>query len=213
VNNKLITILVDNDSWILGYAEELVDKIQLLGFHAKLVRDQEQVEPGWVNFMLGCVKIVSLDVLRRNKHNLVVHESNLPKGKGFAPMSWQILQGNTEIPICLLEAEQQVDSGKIWLRDIIELNGTELCDEWRNLQGVKTIEICFKFLVEYENLTPCQQVGEESFYRRRGSSDSELDINKSIKEQFNLLKITDNNDYPAFFEINGIRYKLGISKL
>ncbi len=41
-------------------------------------------------FFLGCSKIAGPDVLNRNKYNLVVHESALPKGKGFAPVAWQI---------------------------------------------------------------------------------------------------------------------------
>ena len=38
-------------------------------------------------------------------------------------------------------------------------------------------------------------------------------INKTIKEQFNLLRIVDNNYYPAFFEYNGYRYKIQINKV
>jgi len=45
--------------------------------------------------------------------NLVVHESDLPRGKGFAPVKWQILDGKKEIPVCLLETTEQVDSGDI----------------------------------------------------------------------------------------------------
>ena len=35
-------------------------------------------------------------------------------------------------------------------------------------------------------------------------------INKTIKEQFNLLRIVNNQEYPAFFEIDGRKYKLTI---
>ena len=43
--------------------------------------------------------------------------------------------------------------------------------------------------------------------------DSELDINKSINSQFNLLRICDNKRYPAFFRKHGFTYKLQIEKV
>jgi len=41
-------------------------------------------------------------------------------------------------------------------------------------------------------------------------NDSRLDIDRSIKEQFNLLRVVGNEEYPAFFEINGHKYLLKI---
>ena len=54
------------------------------------------------------------------------------------------------------------------------------------------------------------QRGEETFYKKRTPKDSELDINKTIKEQFNLLRIVDNEKYPAFFKFKNKIYTLKI---
>jgi UDP-4-amino-4,6-dideoxy-N-acetyl-beta-L-altrosamine N-acetyltransferase len=54
------------------------------------------------------------------------------------------------------------------------------------------------------------QSGNESFYPKRTPKDSELDINKTIQDQFNLLRIVDNDNYPAFFELEGQRYRLTV---
>lgn len=210
--HKQITILVDNESWILPFARSLADELLSIGFETLLVREHEHVGKGWINFMLGCTKIMPEEYLNRNDHNLVVHESALPKGKGFAPMTWQILEGKNEIPICLLDADKHVDSGNVWLRDIIKLDGTELNSEWRALQGVKTVELCMKFVNNYQSLSPKEQVDEETFYKKREPEDSELDVNISIKEQFDLLRIVDNKNYPAFFRINGQKYILKVDK-
>ena len=51
-----------------------------------------------------------------------------------------------------------------------------------------------------------------TFYRKRTPSDSCLDINKSINEQFNLLRVVDNERYPAFFKKNNIKYVVKIYK-
>jgi methionyl-tRNA formyltransferase len=210
--HKEITVLVDNDSWILPFAKKLVDDLLKIGLEAKLVREHKLVGNGWINFMLGCIKIMPEECLKKNKHNLVVHESDLPKGKGFAPMTWQILEGENEIPICLIEATKDVDAGKIWLKELIKLDGTELSSEWRNIQGTKTIELCMEFVKNHQNLSPVLQDGEQTFYKRRTPENSELDINVSIKDQLNLLRVVDNENHPAFFIIDGNKYILKIEK-
>lgn len=213
MNMKNITVLIDNDSWILPYGERLVQLFSEKGYCASLVRRAEDVNVGWINFMLGCTRIVGEQVLQRNIHNLVVHESDLPSGRGFAPMAWQILEGKRSIAVCLIEAANEVDSGDIWLKDQINLSGDELCDDWRKLQGEKTIEICSKFVDNYESLAPIKQQGVPSYYARRRPEHSRLDPNKSLTEQMNLLRTVDNQRYPAYFEIDGIKYIISIEKI
>jgi len=207
-----ISILLEEDSWIIPYARNLQNNLIERNYKVSIVNQPENIYEGWVNFILGYTRIVPTDVLQKNKHNLVVHESDLPAGKGFAPMTWQILEGKNDISICLIEATNMVDSGDIWLRDTIALKGDELCEEWRILQGQKTIEMCLRFVDNYNNLTSGKQKGQSSSYQRRSPTDSELDVNKSIAEQFNLFRVVDNQNYPAYFEYSGRKYKLTINR-
>ena len=72
--------------------------------------------------------------------------------------------------------------------------------------------ICvLKFLENYPNQGK-EQKGEETFYDKRGPKDSQLSIDKSLKEQFNLLRVCDNERYPAFFYLNDKKYVLKIFK-
>ncbi len=196
----MLSILVDNDSWILPYAIDLEDWLRRRGEQVKLVRAASDIPDGEVCFLLGCTQVVASEFLSRNKHNLVVHESDLPRGRGFAPMAWQILEGKNDIPVCLVEASRgEPDAGPVWLRDVIHLQGQELNKEWRHIQGLKTLELCQRFLIEYEDLKPVPQVGKPSWYPRRTPKDSQLDPDKSLCEQINLLRIVDNERYPAYF--------------
>jgi len=43
--------------------------------------------------------------------------------------------------------------------------------------------------------------------------DSKIDVNKSISEQFNLLRMTDNERYPCYFDYKGHRYKITLKKI
>lgn len=207
-----IQVLVDNDSWILPYAARLVSALQTAGFDAVLVRHFDDIQPGWITFMLGCIRLVPDHVLDRSTHNLVVHESALPEGRGFAPMTWQILQGHNNIPICLIEAAVDADSGDIWLQDTIALQGHELCDEWRTLQGEKTLELCLRFVSDYTAIRSRKQNGHPTYYPRRYPKDSKLDPDTTIRDLFPILRVADNQRYPAFFELNGHRYFVHIFK-
>ncbi|MEC8009620.1 MAG: formyltransferase family protein [Pseudomonadota bacterium] len=210
--SKRISFLVDNDSWITPYVLDLKAELKAEGFDACFEQDISKVKPSDICFLLGCVNIVPASFLVQNRNNIVVHSSALPQGKGFAPMAWQILEGKNEITFTLFEAVGAVDAGDIWLQDTLQLEGHELCSEWRHLQGKKVAEMCKDFVTRQHLLQPYPQKGEESFYTRRRPKDSQLDVHKTIAEQFNLLRVVDNELYPAFFELNGVKYKLKIEK-
>ncbi|RTZ14656.1 methionyl-tRNA formyltransferase [Vibrio aquaticus] len=207
-----VNILVDNDSWILPYAKEFACWCESKGLKVNFARAQSELLNCDISFFIGCVRIVSSENLNKSRLNLVVHESALPAGKGFAPVAWQILEGKRIIPICLLEATNAFDSGDIWVQESFSLIGVELYDEWRRKQGEATLSICQNFINRYPQIEPKKQRGLETFYARRTPNDSELDIDKTIREQFELLRIVDNNKFPAFFSYRGKKYKLEISE-
>jgi methionyl-tRNA formyltransferase len=208
-----ITLLVDDKkSWIIPYVIELKNELSSLGHEVNYINDHSSIKNGDLAFFLGCTKVVNADILLKNKKNFVIHESELPKGKGFSPLSWQILEGKNEIPIQLLEAVDIVDSGSIYLEDKIILVGNELLSEIKHLQGILTKKMVLEFINRYPNIEGKKQSGESSYYRRRTPKDSALDLNKTLLEQFNLLRIVDNEKYPAFFEQDRYKYIIKIYK-
>lgn len=206
-----IQLLVDNvKSWILPYAKILREKLEQRGHTVVLLHKHKLVKKGDILCLLSCERIFKN--LHLNKYNLVVHESALPKGKGWSPLTWQILEGKSKIPITLFEATEAVDAGNIYFQDFIEFEGHELIKELKNKQGEKTLELILKFVDDYQQVKGISQQGSSSFYERRRPKDSELDTRKTILEQFNLLRVCDNDRYPAFFIKDGIKYILKIEK-
>ena len=90
---RIITILTDSDSWILPWAERLASSINENGDRAEVIYDIGKVKTGHICFIIGCTRILPNKILGKNKKNLIVHESDLPFGRGFAPLTWQILEG------------------------------------------------------------------------------------------------------------------------
>jgi methionyl-tRNA formyltransferase len=205
-----VAILTSPNQWFIPYAEKLTQKIE----HAKLFFDHQDIAGNFdIVFILSYHKIIPLEQLEDNCHNIVIHASALPKGKGWAPMFWQVLEGTNEIPFTMFEASSGVDDGDIYMQETLHLTGYELNDVLRDKQANFITDMCIKFIKNYEIYkTPQEQRGVESFYPKRSAKNSELDINKTIKEQFNLLRIVNNDDYPAFFEIDGHKYIIKIEE-
>lgn len=209
---RRVTVLTDNDSWVLPYSQRVVDIARGLGDEANLIRDQRELPEGDIAFFLGCVNIVKPAALARNKRNLVVHASDLPKGRGFSPWTWGVIEGSSVIPVCLIEAADEADTGPIIYKENVTLSGTELVADLRELIGTKAVELCEKFLSTAVSPVGTPQDGPVGHYRKRTPVDSELDVNKSILDQFNLLRTVDNEKYPAFFRIHGATYRLKIER-
>lgn len=210
---RTVSVVVDNPSWILPYAERLVAACWDQGDKAYLCRNHGDVRHGAVAFYLGCLRITPPEIVARNAWNLVVHESGLPLGRGFAPLNWQILEGRNEIPVCLLHIAAEPDAGSVVYRDMIRFQGHELASELRAAQGAKTVELCLRFLAQAEPPAGRPQKGEPTWYPRRRPADSRLNPDQTIAEQFNLLRIVDNQAYPAFFDLHGERYTLRIERV
>lgn len=211
---KVINFVSDQGSWINSYLKEFIEKLFSYSDQVNWYHSCELLTTSDLTFYLSFSKIVPQSILAKSKHNLVVHESKLPQGKGWSPLTWQVLEGKNAIPITLFEADVKVDNGKIYLEDTIMLKGHELVEELRAKQADYTFKLCKNFIEHYEEVVKqaYDQTGETSFYPRRTPEDSRLDINKTLKDQINLFRVVDNEKYPAYFEYLGYVYELSIKK-
>ena len=207
-----ITILTDNPkSWVIPYIKGLKEKLSE-NHEITHIFSSKDIKKGDLMLILSCEKILKDYHLSFHKSNIVVHPSELPKGKGWSPLAWQVLEGENRIPLTLFEANDKVDDGDVYQVDYIELNASELNDEIKHLQGLKTIEMILRYVDGFESREGIPQTGDETFYEKRTFKDSELNIYKNIDEQFNLLRVVDNERYPAFFLKDGVKYVLKIYK-
>lgn len=208
-----VTLLLDErNNWIEPFLPQLGDIDPDCKYNVSISYNPSQVTRQQIVFIIGYTKILDSDFLSKNDLNLIIHESDLPYGKGFSPVQWQILEGKKTIPVCLIEAVERFDAGDIILRDQIELDGGELYDDIR----AKQIEVTFRLIREFLSVYPVYerlpQVGDQSIFPRRTAKDGELDPDKTIREQFNLLRIGNNEKWPSHFHLNGHQYILKIYK-
>ena len=207
-----VTFLFDNSNlwlkkYIIDYKYNLNKK-----FIFKFSSNRNKVLNQDIVFPVSYTKILPNSFLEKNKNIICIHASKLPKDKGSAPVQYQILRNEKKIFISLFKATSKIDSGPIFLQDYFNLNGTELYEEIRYKQAKAVIKIMVKYLKKFPAISPIKQSGKSTYNKKRIPKDSELDINKTIKEQFNHLRINDNVNFPSFFIYKKTKYFIEIYK-
>ena len=213
---KNCCILVDNPkSWFLKYAKALVKKIRSKKIKCNLFTDEKKIKKNNICFYLSCTKLTKNSTLRKSNYNIVVHASDLPKGRGHSPWVWNIIKGKNKIKLSAFEIykESKVpDSGLIYFKDKVKLNGSELLDEIREKLASKILDMCLKIIKKINKIKPKKQKGKPSYFRRRKPDDQEIFLKKSLISQINILRTADNDKWPVHFFYKKKKYLLKISK-
>lgn len=180
-----------------------------------LVRKKKDLQSGDILFLISCSEIITESERSLYTHCLVIHASDLPLGRGWSPHIWQIVNGATDITVSLLETEDKVDSGDIWKKVNIHIPESALWNEINECLFKAEIEL-IDFAVNHAgDIHPDKQVQNitPTYYPKRTPADSAIDPMMSICSQFNKIRVCDPVRYPAFFELNGIKYKINLEKM
>jgi methionyl-tRNA formyltransferase len=183
------------------------------GHNLVLVYDKVDLCGGDILFLVSCSQMILDTEREKYKATLVLHASDLPEGRGWSPYIWSVLNGKNQIMVCLIEAREPVDSGAIWLKTTLVLEGHELLPEICAKLFNAELLLMTHAVEQFESIKPMPQIGDPGPYmRKRSPSDSQLDPYKTIAEQFDLLRVVDSQRYPAFFNFRGKRYWVKIEK-
>jgi methionyl-tRNA formyltransferase len=168
-------------------------------------------KPADVAIILHYPALLQDEQLKTHKNNLVIHAGDLPKGRGRSPIHWQVEAGMNSIPMTLFEASGGADTGPWYLKDTLELDGTELLDEIRRKCLWKEMQMLDKWFTERPEAKI--QIGEPTYFNKRHRDKQELDPNMTIAEQFNRMRVSDNYNYPLWFKHLGHEYKIEIFEM
>jgi methionyl-tRNA formyltransferase len=210
-----ITVLCSDSSHpvnqhLSGWADRNGDKHEI-----SLVRSKKDLSGGDVLFMVSCSEIIGSEDRAAYRANLVLHASDLPHGRGWSPHIWQIAGGAEEITLSLIEAEDRVDSGRIWYQTKFSIPKHALWDEINEQLFKEELFLMDLALKQFDNVIPIEQDQkiEATYFARRKPEDSKIDPEVGIAKQFDLIRICDPIRFPAYFELHGHRYKLVLEKL
>ena len=62
-------------------------------YDVELFQSSHNVVGGDILFLISCSELIKLEVRNKYRKCFVIHASNLPKGRGWSPHVWQILDG------------------------------------------------------------------------------------------------------------------------
>ena len=212
MKNKVAFLFDKSNLWIEEYLYLFNFQKYKKKYQIKLFKNTNNIINFDIVFVISYTKILNEKFLKKNKLLLIPHPSKIPKDKGFAPIHNAVLNNKNNFFISLIKAEREVDSGDIFSQKKFKLKGNELMKELREIQAKAVFEIISDFLTDYPKVKFKKQVGKSNFNKRRRTDSSELSIKKTILSQFNLLRVCDNERYPAFFVHKGKKYILKIYK-
>ena len=200
----------------LGFRGNLFkDFLEKLGHTVALVAEPDDIKPCDIVLVSGYYKMIPSRVFDiPAKGFYLFHETDLPEGRGHAPISWTLIYGKPELVVSMFAIDKAMDAGDIVGKARYPIKKYETLVDLRE----RAIEMCKSLMeenlphIEKGDIRLRQQTGVPTYYRRRNPEDSRIDPAKSILEQWDLLRACHPDDYPPFFYINEVRFNLKIER-
>jgi len=134
------------------------------------------------------------------------HEADVPYGRGGSPIQNMIATGLHETMVTALKMEKEFDSGPVYLKRPLSLEGL---GEEIFLRSSAIIADMIKYIIIH-NPVPVPQTGKATVFARRKPSESKLPADiTTLLELFSHIRMLDCTEYPkAFFETDHYRFEL-----
>lgn len=178
-----------------------------------VVHKRVDARGGDILFLISCHELIPAAVRALYRKTLVIHAGDLPLDRGWSPHVWSIIEGADTIVVTLLEAADAVDAGDIWRKVQLSIERHEVYDEINARLFKAEIELMDFAVANIDCVVPQPQNHATATYRpRRTAADSRLDLDATLRDQFNLLRIADPHRFPCFIEHEGHIYDVIVRK-
>ncbi len=200
-------IILSEKSWNSGLAKELAI---LTGENWVLISKKESFTKAKLD-ELGAKKIfiphwsyiIPAEIFE-NFECIVFHMTDLPFGRGGSPLQNLIVRGYSETKISAIRVEKGLDTGDVYLKRSLSLEG--------NAQTIfeRANHIVFKMILEImkTNPIPKKQEGEIVSFKRRTPEMSSIEKLGEMEEIYDYIRMLDAEGYPkAFIETKSFKFE------
>jgi methionyl-tRNA formyltransferase len=144
---------------------------------------------------------------------VVFHSSDLPKGRGWAPLYHALAERRRRHTVSLFYASPGIDDGPLIAKAHCPISPTETLTSLRRKDDVLVLALLKRYLARLarRRVPGRRQVGTPTFHRRRTPDDSRVDAARPLRELFFTLRALDNDRYPGFFMVGGERFFVRIT--
>ena len=143
---------------------------------------------------------------------VVFHSSDLPKGRGWAPIYHSLADGHEEHVITAILAAPKVDAGDVIAKARFHIQPCHVADTLREIDEEVCVMLAVAILDRFGagpiKATP--QRGEATYYTRRLPSDSAVDIRLPLAELIPHIRACGRS-HPAYFDWQGCRYRITLT--
>jgi len=185
------------------------------GIHYEFLSDHHQINGKQdLVISLGYDRIIPEEYIDRPAFGIIVfHSSDLPKGRGWAPLFYTIINKEEYLTQTMFYADKEVDSGPIIAKARYPMNRFFTISELREIDDNLTIFLFEKYcsLICSEKVKATHQNhNEATYWAKRTPKDSRIEPEKSILENLDLIRALPDN-LPAEFEIDNNIAEIRIS--
>lgn len=148
------------------------------------------------------------DEIYKSFNCVVFHMTDLPFGRGGSPLQNLILRGIEETKISAIKVDGGIDTGEIFFKYPLNLNGT--ADEI----FMRSSKIIFNKMIPAilnKEYTLKRQEGEVVEFKRRKPEESLIVENLSLEGLYDFIRALDGEDYPKAFITFG-NFKMSFSR-
>ncbi len=211
---RVTVLCTDQLHPVIPYVLEWQQKMQGEGHQVLIASDKAEISDGDFLFLISCSQVITKAERKKFKFSLVLHASDLPRGRGWSPHIWTLLKGERDITVSLLEANDPVDSGDVWLKKTTTIKDHMLLPEINHELFTIELSLMAQAVNDMSEIKPMSQdETKKTYWPKRTPEDSRLDPNKKLTEQFNTLRLSDPVRHPAFMDYLGHRYLVKIEKI
>ena len=131
-------------------------------------------------------------ILRDNVLNsakcLNIHPSSLPKYRGPSPIKTAILNGDSNMDVCLMEMTSELDAGDILLRKNILIDENDTNTDMENKVSGVAIEILNEYLNNPDSYIAQPQNGDATYTRKFTGADEITDWKNTPNQIHNQIR-------------------------
>ncbi len=142
--------------------------------------------------VVGCRVLIGMDLFEKSRLGAVaVHDSLLPKYRGFAPLNWAIINGEKNTGVTLFFLTAEMDQGDIIAQEVFDIEDQEYAAEIYEKTIVATKKVLVKSLQQFDknSLSLTKQDSTQATYCcSRAPEDGEINWNLSTTNIFNLVR-------------------------
>lgn len=153
-------------------------------------------------FVMGWYYIISEEVLSSLPGGFIgIHNSLLPRHRGFAPVVWSMIAGEKKTGFSVFSFDRGMDTGDVWYQKEVEIEEKDYVSDVLkkiDMEIEKFFDDCFLNILNGTLKPQKQRELNVSYGARRTAEDGRINWEKTAQEIYNFIR-AQSKPYPGAY--------------